>query len=628
MNPYLSGMPIERIISTSLQFGAERLENIITALAHERLENLITPIVSNVLGSAHSQSTRFISLINRSYSNFVTIATSIANRTVNLTSRDASAHLDTVRFLLSDGRLYNLEGAVCISAQNGHLDTVQFLLSEGRTISQNHLGLAVRGVAENGHLNVVQFLLSNGRTISQNDLGWAVYNAAYNGHLDTVQFLLSEGRTISQNHLGWAVADAAQNGHLDTVQFLLSSGRQLSLRARSELILDFSSRISIDILELILQNGPIGESARNSAITQASGPNRDRIIDMLNRAAVTNDHISLDDAVSYGRIRISLAALNQNPDDFLKVFSSRESFPRGFVLEDSPSTLDLGGVTKQVISTLFTRLEEKHQGIYWSPDKFLINESDTDLVFYTDLAKVLSLVFEANKSRTDKFLIGSVFNKKFFSILKAYMQSPDPALKFQKIADLMKECENPYYKSLCDYVLNPTDDNKATLLINAEALEKETGNFDDFLAKEKLNILQPLEKFIEGLSEELKAKINSSDSDRLLSDIQGAEITSESLKNALTFENIPERVKNLILNKINEADEDWLKLFVVSITGNRNLSPDTKIKIQPSHRDVFEIHTCFDSLDLPLRSIQDMSDGDFLASLDAAIQNSEFYNIA
>ena len=101
------------------------------------------------------------------------------------------------------------------------------------------------------------------------------------------------------------------------------------------------------------------------------------------------------------------------------------------------------------------------------------------------------------------------------------------------------------------------------------------------------------------------------------------------MKSALKFNiYIPDRVRTLILNKIDESDEKWLKDFVFSITGSYKLAINTEIKINPSFRNAFKIHTCFNTLDLPLDEINSMSDDNFLDALNIVIEKPESYNTA
>ena len=101
------------------------------------------------------------------------------------------------------------------------------------------------------------------------------------------------------------------------------------------------------------------------------------------------------------------------------------------------------------------------------------------------------------------------------------------------------------------------------------------------------------------------------------------------MKSALKFNiYIPDRVRTLILNKIDKSDEKWLKDFVFSITGSYELSINTKITINPSFKNAFEIHTCFNTLDLPLDEINSISDDNFLDALNIVINNYQSYNIA
>ena len=537
---------------------------------------------------------------------------------IGLAVFDASSegHLNVIECLFN-GRIIAEEYlgiSVLNASENGHLEIVQFLFDKG-TISEDNLGKAVHESAKNGHLEIVEFLFDKG-TISEYYLGKAVHEAAKNGHLEIVQFLFDKG-TISEGDLGKAVNGAAKNCHLAVIKYLLGNGRVISKEDLGDALVNAAKNDHLAIIKFLLGNiRIIPEAYIKSAIKLASKGNN----------PVINEALRHYHTRYYAVVEVSLRELTENPVKFLKFFSFN-GLPFKFKIAGSIS-VDAGGLTKQVISTLFERLQEKYQNEYWPSDKFLINRSEgSSNNFYTDLAKVLSLVFKKNEPRKDKILIGNLFNVNFFSILKSYMKEDlDQNERLKEIVTLMKECDcdNDYYKSLFEYIISSDDTNKADLLEKAGFLEKDTENFDEFLKKEVISILQPLEEFTAGLSTELKEQIKSSSNpDELLFSLQGSEVTSEKLKNALKFNNVPAEFQTYIIDKINNAEDDWLKQFVKCITGNKSLSSSTSINIQGSSQ--FAAHTCVSTLDIPLNL--DLDKDAFLSSLDFLIEGDEEFSI-
>lgn len=91
--------------------------------------------------------------------------------------------------------------------------------------------------------------------------------------------------------------------------------------------------------------------------------------------------------------------------------------------------------------------------------------------------------------------------------------------------------------------------------------------------------------------------------------IQGQSISRELVLGALVLENSagidpgPHYLQHVkwLKEKIQTADQEWLQKFVVGVTGRKVLQPGARLNIKPTWREeaIIEIHTCFNSLDLP-----------------------------
>ena len=148
--------------------------------------------------------------------------------------------------------------------------------------------------------------------------------------------------------------------------------------------------------------------------------------------------------------------------------------------------------------------------------------------------------------------------------------------------------------------------------------------------------IDPVRAFIQGardsgVSDQFFAQIRAMTPEDLCEGIQGKALSNQIVLNALLIEeqdggDVFSGKVNWLQEKIASADPTWLKTFVSAITGRETLAAGTKIKIKPTWREgaAFELHTCFNSLDLPKIAMDKEA---FLSALDFCISNPG-YNIA
>ena len=495
--------------------------------------------------------------------------------------------LEIVRYLLSEGRTISEESlgkAVVEASSRERLEIVRYLLSEGRALSQENLGMAVCVASENGYLEVVRFLLSNGRTISENMLGDAVEKASWSYHLEVVQYLLSEGRTISQEQLTRVIDHYENEIRIESgrkiIILLLSNGAVIN-RIRNRLALAASSNDDPELLETVLRNGPIYQSTLGSCRTQATaGENRQRILDLLDSAPVIPDP-SRDGASASiaGGTQLTLGDVKEQPQAFLDRLAA-DGVPRRVSLLDNLQAIDLGGVTKQYLTTLFGALLEK--GLVRVNDEGTPSaEQDRDKEVLQKVGQVFSHLVKRNRTRTDKFLVGELFSERFYKLVHMVAAEKEGLLEAALEGSIYAEMDEA-----ADYVEPQIEAAKC---------------------------------FCAGLDEETRALFAANEN--LQEAFQGQSCTKEALLAAVGFTDVGEQ-EAWIREMIEGSDPKWCQRFVFALTGNKTLAPGLRLEVRRGWRPVFELHTCFNSLDVPA----DMAKEDFIAGVNASLIGED-YNI-
>ncbi|MCH9703944.1 MAG: ankyrin repeat domain-containing protein, partial [Chlamydiae bacterium] len=400
LNSELFGEDFKREVRVAFEAGNLELLRFLLPQGRELSVESLNGAVMAASKNGHLEVVRFLLSRGRELS--------VKSLDLAVCGASGNGHLDVVRFLLSEGRelsVESLDRVVWVASGNGHLDVVRFLLPEGRELSQSSRNHAVWMASDDGHLDVVRFLLPQGQELSQKILDSVVYGASGNGHLDVVRFLLSEGRELSQEVLNNAVAGAFENGYLEVLLFLLSQGT-VGINSRNGIALRASSDGHPDILETVLRNGPIYQSTLGSCRTQATaGENRQRILDLLDSAPVIPDPSRDGSAPSIaGSTSLTLSDVKEHPQVYLDRLAA-DGVPRRVSLLDNPKAVDLGGVTRQYLTTLFGALLEKG-AIRVNDEGTPSAEQDQDKEVLQKVGQVFSHLVKRNRTRTDKFLVG------------------------------------------------------------------------------------------------------------------------------------------------------------------------------------------------------------------------------
>ena len=466
------------------------------------------------------------------------------------------------------------------ASSNGHLELVSFLLPEGRALSERGLDGAVWNAIWNGHLDIVYFLLQGGRALSQEGLASAVMGASSNGHLEMVSFLLSQGRELSQGWLDRAVWEASERGHLEIILFLLSQGIVI-IDIRNEIALRASFSGHPDLLEAVLRNGPVYQSTLGSCRTQATrGENRQRILDLLDSAPVIPDPAPGASAAPLaGGTSLKLSDVKVQPQTYLDQLAA-DGVPRRVFLNDNPQAIDLGGVTKQYLTTLFGALLEK--GLIRVNDEGTPStEQEQDRKVLQKVGQAFSHIAKRNSTRTDKFLVGGLFSERFYKLVHMVAANEEGLME--------TALEGTMYADIPE---------------GKEYVEPQ---------------IEAAKCFYEGLDDETRALFAVNENLQVA--FQGKPCTKEALLAAIRFSDVDEQ-EAWIREMIEGSDQQWRQRFVFALTGNKTLAPGLKLEVRRGWRPVFELHTCFNSLDVPA----DMAKEDFIAGVNASLIGED-YNI-
>lgn len=516
------------------------------------------------------------------------------------------------------------------------MDFLQFLLSQTE-LDERSFSRAIWLAIDCENLDILRLLLSNGRTISQDDMGGCLMKVAGNLNVNMIRFLLSEGRTIDAEMAGRAFEQALEYSSerlpielkVATLSELMSNGATPRPNIRERGVLFAASQGQVELLRTLLQQGPIRATTRDSARTQATG-DIEQIHALLNEAQLGELEFS-DIFISNG-MQVELGKIKDEWKDHLATICEK-GMPNSIFFTDHPNAIDAGGLKKQFISTLSQAIGNH---LHLNEEKLPSwEEENVDLM--ADVGKFFSLLYEQNKDRTDKILTGEILNPLFFDLVKLTQRgdlSEDQKIK-ETAKQLLSHLPQFTYKFCLDYILDPTPENgEKYVKINKEMfldLSEDPMEGSRAIVRQ---FLLPAEGFAKGTTEEFKEILLSKDTEILSLSIQGEAVSSELLLKALRVEGDDSKFQQQVVwlkEKIESSDRDWQMSFLKAVTGRNTMPPGMEIKIKKSWRGdgSFEIHTCFNSLDLPSFATDKKT---FLDNLDVVIgangaKEAEGYNI-
>lgn len=529
----------------------------------------------------------------------------------------------------------NLATYMNAAATNGHLQVIQYLLPQGRLESQVYLAAIVKSAASNGHVRVIEYLFSQDwdSQLSEQNLVDAVYCAAEQGHTEVIEYLLLRIRFRIEEYLHCIVTTAAEKGHVEVIRVLLpeSGSHSISTATRSRIIVVASSNGHLACVEYLLRNGPIGETARNTAISQASGNQQLAIRDML-RMAQVDMGVGFHHQLLQNSMTIQIESIGQDPEGFLKTLCAKESLPNRFILAPTlvgnRTPIDLGGVSKQVYSSLFAELYRNH---FFSLTEagFPYVEQETNLNKFRQLGKFYAMFVKRNQGRSDPFLTGRVFSPDFFHFLRrvADTQIDLHNLSGDVLAELAQHLPADPFEPALKFLQNPSLEGAREVISlitllgldpqselqkvqesdqhSSESMQERAVSFSQYIVKSYLN---PALALLD--SEEFRNTVRSIPSATLCDQLQGQSASNEAVLDILETSGDSSAEFQLQVDWIKEilrkADEPWLQRFLLAITGRPVLASGVKIKLQvlqgreqeERKNIMFKIHTCVNSLDL------------------------------
>ena len=355
-------------------------------------------------------------------------------------------------------------------------------------------------------------------------------------------------------------------------------------------------------------------------------------------AQIRSDNALREDTrTTPGVMDISLEFIQEDPVAVLQMLSA-DALPNSFRLENSPQTIDLGGVSKQVYYTLFSSLIE-NSPLYLndkqipSVEKGAIDEIKSLQIYHT-LGAFYSRFAIRNQERSDPFLTGQVFSPQFFHMIKILGVSPNADIDLLTLLESVDKENKACFSLLKDPKNEKLKTDVKNLMLNIYGVEGDENKELAFATEIFDRYKNPILHFIKGastsgVSEEFFSNIRRLTPEQISEWLQGKTVSKELVLSSLVVENDqnPHFIDYVtwVKENINSADQEWLEKFVFAITGRKVLAFNTKIKLRLTWREgaVFEIHTCFNSLDFPRIKLEKDA---FLTNLEDALISD--HNIA
>ena len=562
--------------------------------------------------------------------------------------------------LLGDGHMsYDLANAMNRAAYLGLTPVVNLLL-ENNDVFDDMLLEAARNAAVSCEADVLRFLLEGfpldesqhdsiveslaaeeveydkfGRSlIALWDIGFAFTEDQQS---DLINYLAASGNEVMMRSIlnensipiedrSRAINTAVENGHSTVIPLLLRDGMGNFIRMDiSEALLQAVDLGKRDLVEALLANVPsIPSVLRDSARTNVQGAEREAILDLLEQVVIDDSSEAMRETTLHGEW-IGLEEMESNPLILLQKIAV-EGMPRRFCLIESPQSVDLGGITKQVMTVLVDALLDKKllktDGVLRLP---ILEERDSGEILQ-QFGQFLCQLDSRNQNRTDKFLIGARWSPELFELLKLEERLSSTEI----LVRLVEERGNPRETFLIELLRNPTD--KKALVEYSEAyvcgsVESARQEF----CKWRNSMEKAVAALRSGLTSKFKEKLQRMDAKDFSDQIQGVEASAEMIIAAFKLKEVPtnslekfkERVQWL-RDWILGADEKTRKSFLMALTGRNVLGKGTKIAIGWGLREngAVELHTCFNSINFP--NANELKKEDFLAAVHFASEQKNY----
>lgn len=565
----------------------------------------------------------------------------------------ARGHIEALRILASrdltdylfspfESQQSFLSRAFTDAVETGQLASMRYIYSLGLTLSIADLGDAVIMSSRKGYHDAVRFLLTL-NDLPGEILGQALNLAAVEGHdrivMDLVRF---PAITLEDRH--FALLSAIEGGHFRSVDALMNTIETIHQR-NFEMLFLVAVRTGIpDILERLLRGGRrVSMSCQSSALTICRSPLMRQIV----FSVPTCDRV-LDLELVPGRIVdrelvVDFSDLKKRSWEYLhEVVQS--GWPRRIQLSGMTESraIDLGGVMKEFLSSLVQQIAiEAPLDSCQLP--LLTLRADQEIERLRLLGAFYSMIHSENGARSEPLLTGDLLHPCYFSFLALVEQhrEADKATQVKHAACWLKDRVDRRYRMPFDIASLGKSSSLRALLSDVYFRMMGLGSKEESLVEADLTVqayIDAATAFLQGSSSELKrAILSSGDPEALLYQIQGESMSPEKVKKALKVADEPFR-DDLILRiewikeKIDREHPNWSAAFFKLVTGKRSLIHET-IKVRASRSGVFEVHTCFNSIDLPIQEFgadaasREAAKLEFWAALDGILVDPR-YNIA
>ncbi len=519
--------------------------------------------------------------------------------------------------------------SLCIEKNNMQL--LGFLIDSDR-LTTNNLGEAILCVTKSGKVDALKLLFDKGlfnrSEAFQNE---AFQNKAFEKKIEeSIYIAASQENSIvlgvllsrvprPNTYLQKALTLSINTQRPNITNFLiLSAPDQFWFNAgliRGVVICMLAAESDVSNLELFLQRcGSITTDLRDDAIENARGPNWGLIVDMLRLMTINTELSSSPSSEPEATHTLEVSNWEDVKQDPLKYMELALKIDFHRVKFGDGKAIDLGGVSKQFITILFESLIKKKllnlDYVHRLPllTRPVNPEEEKALVL---VSKFLSLIDKKNKDRSDKFLIGAIFDPLFFGFLKS-----NPPFTFQSYLEI----KNLNVRSDILALLKDPNDEKALLGMGGalKEIDERLQSVDDW----RYGVEKAAEIIRSHLSDSLKQKIDllqiSSDFQRFSINLQGVEATSEHILKNLSVQDGAMNAYHIHLysNFHYLQRVEWLKEwigklefqelanFVNCVTGRQVIDDMTKISVRPSRIGGIEAHSCFNAIDIPSTNIE------------------------
>ncbi len=545
------------------------------------------------------------------------------------------------------------------AARFGLAETFQLLQDVESTGTPNIQGRALQQLITQGHWELALSLLESSPSINPLYFQECLEQSCQIGRLDLVTCFLQRWEPTTRHSFERALTLAARYGHADIVSALLSYGRSISYGVRGELVRLASNRGRVEVIRRLLSQGPITETMRRTAENQAHWRESTAIREALAAAHIIEETSDTTELLGPHRnvFSTTYAQVKENPVHFLKLIK-QFGFPDHIELQDAPHATDLGGLTKQFLTTLFEAIVEQNliqRGELGIP----LLESEPEENILELMGFLFSSMDARNEERSDRLVTGHLFPVSFFEIVAAtdaattdeevLIGVSKPFIHDQKnlglVARLILSKLDPdalEEPSLSEQASAAASSSSSSQAAAADSSSQATSTEKEATPEEayaKVMWCEPEEAFEDakgllegyvragqafrsGASEELLRKLRTSGASAFTEAVQGQAVSKEGVLASLANHGVSSEHFEWVQEWVRSADEEQLKQFVFAITGNKTLPVGTKLKIKcrEDSSDIFELHTCFNSLDLP----QTLTREGCLAGITGAVQGSGY----